>query len=480
MTRKESCFVIAILLLLPLFSMAVVPFFDTSEPRYAEIARIMQQTGDWITPWFSLDVPFWGKPPLSFWAQALAIHVFGVSEFTLRLPSWLCLLATNAVLLTGLRLLYDTRTALLSIIVYSSCALVYVSSGAVLTDPFLTLGTTLSLVAFAVMVQTTATQYLHWWQLGFFLGLAIGLLAKGPLALVLSFAPIFVWYMRHYQSRSTITPKIWLRGFIWVAVLSVPWYILAELKTPGFLDYFIVGEHVKRFVDPGWSGDLYGTAHQQSYGTIWIYWLQASLPWGVIALAILLCSLYNSRLRLTLTKLVKHPLFYYWFSSALFTPLFFSFSANILWTYILPALAGFSVLFAIGVVELDKLLTIPKRLIVLLIALVPTVMVTLSVAVWVKPDLGKTERELLNYVAQQNEINTPVFYLYKPPFSAQFYSAGQVQTITTAELDQILQYDSPFYVAIPKNQVEAISLLLHRPLNSLYSNRRYVLIRVNS
>jgi 4-amino-4-deoxy-L-arabinose transferase-like glycosyltransferase len=68
---------------------ALLPFADTTEPRYAEMARIMAETGDWITPWFDYGVPFWGKPPLSFWTQALSFKLFGVSEFAGRLPSWL-------------------------------------------------------------------------------------------------------------------------------------------------------------------------------------------------------------------------------------------------------------------------------------------------------------------------------------------------------------------------------------------------------
>src|SRR5690606_10973622 len=63
---------LVIVLSLPLVSMELVPFYDTSESRYAEIARVMALSGDWITPWFDVDVPFRGKPPLSFWAQALS------------------------------------------------------------------------------------------------------------------------------------------------------------------------------------------------------------------------------------------------------------------------------------------------------------------------------------------------------------------------------------------------------------------------
>ena len=63
---------LAFVLLVRLGLTALLPFVDTTEPRYAEIARIMAETGDWITPWFDYGVPFWGKPPLSFWTQAVS------------------------------------------------------------------------------------------------------------------------------------------------------------------------------------------------------------------------------------------------------------------------------------------------------------------------------------------------------------------------------------------------------------------------
>lgn len=62
-----------------LLTMAIMPLTDTSEPRYAEIARIMAETGDWVTPWFNYGVPFWGKPPLAFWLEAASFRLFGKS-----------------------------------------------------------------------------------------------------------------------------------------------------------------------------------------------------------------------------------------------------------------------------------------------------------------------------------------------------------------------------------------------------------------
>src|SRR5690606_19411085 len=122
------------------------------------------------------------------------------------------------------------------------------------------------------------------------------------------------------------------------ALLTLPWYIAAEFRTPGFLDYFILGEHVRRFLDPGWAGDLYGSAHRRTYGMIWVYWVQASFPWGILALSVIVGGIWSPRLRSAVQAVYEDPLFFYWATAALFPPVFFTFSANILWTYLLPSL----------------------------------------------------------------------------------------------------------------------------------------------
>jgi len=495
---KAAWVMLAIILVLPLFSMMVVPYYDTSEPRYAEIARIMLETGDWITLWFSPGVPFWGKPPLSFWAQALSMKVFGLTEFAGRFPSWLCLVVTNALFLAGLRATGGLRLALWACIIYSTSALVYISSGAVLTDPFLALGTTLSLVSFARVVQTApalSTQAVsgtkphqaaarrlrierRLWAYGFFVGLAIGLLSKGPLAAVVIFAPLVVWYMFNRKRRTFGVALPWLTGLMLTALLTLPWYILAEMKTPGFLDYFIVGEHVRRFLDPGWAGDLYGSAHRRAYGTIWLYWLQASFPWALLALAIVVGALRSTALRAALQAVHKMPLFGYWVTGAVFTPIFFTFSANILWTYILPSLAAFSVLLAVLLLEVTARYPLPRARLMSTAALVPTLILAASTAAWISPDLRNTERELVRYVARQSEPAVPLFYLSELPFSARFYSSGQAQNLAEADLPRLLHGRNAFYLAVPNDKLGTVSEVANQRLQTLFSNKRYSLVKI--
>ena len=69
---------------------------------------------------------------------------------------------------------------------------------------------------------------------------------------------------------------------ILVFATVLPWYGLAELRTPGFLEYFLVGEHWHRFTVPGWDGDRYGHAHVFARGTIWLFAALAALPWSLL------------------------------------------------------------------------------------------------------------------------------------------------------------------------------------------------------
>ncbi len=64
-------------------------------------------------------------------------------------------------------------------------------------------------------------------------------------------------------------------------LVAAPWYLLAELKTPGFLEYFLLGEHWQRFVTAGWDGDRYGNAHAYPYGSVWLFLLAAAFPWSL-------------------------------------------------------------------------------------------------------------------------------------------------------------------------------------------------------
>ncbi|MBP5077978.1 glycosyltransferase family 39 protein [Pseudomonas chlororaphis] len=403
---------------LRLMTLGLYPLMDTSEARYAEMARKMLELDDWVTPMFDYGVPFWGKPPLAFWTQTLSMQLLGINEFAARLPAWLLHVGSCLILIRFAREEYDERTGLVAAILFSSSSLGLLSAGVVLTDPAL---------GFAVLLAC----YGFWrgtlhgdraWALAGFFGLGLGLLAKGPLALVLVGAQAGLWTLLNKQWRA-LWALPWFSGLALMLLVALPWYIWAELRSPGFLDYFLVGEHWKRYVVSDWAGDLYGSAHARPTGSIWLDLLLALFPWSL--LLPLLYGVYrqHSNMRLSLSFITL------W---ALTTPLFFTFSGNILWTYVLPALPAWCLLLALA---LRTRSNAPGKLVAGLALALP---LGLTVAVVEGGTFQRPQNQQALARAWSDLQATeaaPLYYWGRRSYSGEFYSGGQARRIKSlAEL----------------------------------------------
>ncbi|MBQ0708293.1 MULTISPECIES: glycosyltransferase family 39 protein [unclassified Ochrobactrum] len=335
MTKSRSIlWGLFLLLFIRLLAMIWVPLTDPTEARYAEIARKMVETGNWITPQFDYGVPFWAKPPLHTWLSAAGIAVFGATPFAARLGILLATLATLLILWRWACTLTDRSTAAIAVLVAASSGLFFVSAAFVQTDMVLTLGVTACMAGFYNGLAGSRR-----WAWLFFLGLAVGLLAKGPVAVVLSMTPITVW-MFWRGNWKDVARLPWIGGILLCAILVIPWYVAAEMATPGFLHYFLIGEHIQRFLQPGWTGDLYGAGREHARGSIWLFWIVAALPWSPL-LPILLW-----RLRKTYTP-DGSGLHLYLLLFALTPLVFFTLAANILLAYVLPGIPAAALLAVI-------------------------------------------------------------------------------------------------------------------------------------
>ena len=279
---------LGLLLLARFIGMAAAPLADTTEARYGEISRKMAELNDWVTPWFDHGVPYWGKPPLAFWVTAVSLKSFGVNEFSARLPHLIISLLIVG-LIVWLAARRERHAALPALALISGSFLFFISAGAVMTDIELVLGTTLTMAGFWLALEDadgagSKPIDRSTWRAGalFFGGLVVGLLAKGPVALVLSGAPIFVWIVYNRRWLDAWRRLPWISGLFLTLLIALPWYWLAEQRTPGFLEYFLLGEHWHRFVTPGWKGDLYGTAHVFPVGAIWAFAFVDTLPWSIL------------------------------------------------------------------------------------------------------------------------------------------------------------------------------------------------------
>ena len=339
--RRGLLLLLVVVAAVRLATLGAYPLLDPTESRYAEIARKMLETGNWLVPQVDYGVPFWGKPPLSTWLSALAMAAFGVNEFAARLPSFLLLAGCGALVWHLAALRAGADAALWALVAFATTGLVFISAGAVMTDPALVLATTVSMAGFWIALHGPQSAR-RAAGVAFFAGLAAGLLAKGPVAVVLTMLPVGAWTLWTREWRAAWTRLPWLTGTLLMLALAVPWYWAAERASPGFLDYFLVGEHWKRFVEPGWKGDLYGQAHARPRGTIWVWWFVATLPWSPMALGWLAHALATRSD--SARRLLRDPWCAYLLLWSLAPMLFFTVSGNVLPTYVLPGMPAFALL----------------------------------------------------------------------------------------------------------------------------------------
>jgi len=496
---SQLLLLLAVVLVLRIILMLIFPLTDTTEARYAEVARIMMETGDWITPYFDYNVPFWGKPPLSFWLEAFSFKLFGVHEFSPRLPSLIATLLTTGLIFHFLTSMSDKRTGLWASLIYCSFALVYMLSGAVITDPFLVLGTTLSMVSFVMVLKHKAA----YWAYLFFVGISIGLLSKGPIALVLIGGTIGLWLLFSPKRWHSLKLFPWFSGLILLAVLTLPWYIAAEMKTPGFLEYFILGEHFYRFIIPDWKGDFYGSAHDKPKGTIWLLWFQASFPWGILAILVTLKQLLNQSSRSKLWQVLTKEDISLYIIWALFPMLFFTLSGNILWTYILPGLPPLAIILALYLNQPQNNLTEKyPRLCYLSVLVVPLSLSAFIYYNYQNDNVLRTEKYLIEYYDSVATEKEPLVFVGERSFSARYYSHGKAQLMSMEEFkkhfrqnqytqDHDLQshdlqsHDlqnqsqaSSYYIAVPEDLVNSIKKTTHLSLETLFSNKSYELFKI--
>ena len=258
----------------------LLPLMDKTEARYAEIARIMVETNNWIILQIDYNIPFWAKPPLSTWLSAISIKVFGLHDFYIRLPY----LITSIVIILFISR-YDkieNKIFFLTPLILLLMPEFYLHAGVVSTDTMLNFSIILTMISFWEAVSKESES--KWWYL-FFIGIGLGLLSKGPIILILTIPPIFTWFLINKEELQKLKKIPILSGLTLTFLISCPWYYLMELKSPGFIDYFIYGEHFRRFFDSGWKGDLYGFAKQQPVGIIWLFSIMTIFPWSLIIIS---------------------------------------------------------------------------------------------------------------------------------------------------------------------------------------------------
>lgn len=220
---------------------------ESSDARYAEIARAMYLSGDYIHPNL-MDVHHYHKPPLTYQITTLGYHLFGINSFGARFFLQIAILIQLILVYAlTLQLFSKKETALWAAIIYFSFPLVLVASRNLTTDAFLTMFALLSMYTWVRYRKEGNTKYLYF----FTLSLALGFLTKGP---VIFIVPILfvISYNRIQVPKNSFG---YHHLFAWILFIGIAfsWFIYLAIQDLHFLEYFLGHQTVDRFAKNAFS-----------------------------------------------------------------------------------------------------------------------------------------------------------------------------------------------------------------------------------
>ena len=239
--------------------LATLPYFvklgssslwDSNEAFYAETPREMIEGGDFINPTFNHQ-PRFNKPPLVYWVVALFYKVFGVSEAVERIP-----IAIAAMVLIGTALLlgqaaFSTDAGLMAAIALAATPRFLMFSRRIIIDVYLAMFMSLALLLFVLSELHPRRRKLCLSLM--YVSLGLGVLTKGPVAVLLPAAAILAYLALH--RRLNVLRELMLpAGLLIIAAIVVPWYgaIYAEHGWR-YIKAFLLDDNISRYTQPLWG-----------------------------------------------------------------------------------------------------------------------------------------------------------------------------------------------------------------------------------
>ncbi|MDP8219179.1 MAG: glycosyltransferase family 39 protein, partial [Candidatus Theseobacter exili] len=231
-------FISAIIIFLRLGSS---PLLDPDEPRYAETARQMLITGDWVTPRFNGDVR-WDKPPLFYWLVGFSYKLFGVSEWAARFPA--ALLGFLGIFITYWigYFIWGRRTGFFSGLILATSLEYILVARLSITDMTLTFFILASL-AFYLKTRGGDRRFAFW----FWIVCALAVLTKGPIGILLPFLIIVVDTLISWKYKN-LSCLVSAEGILAFLIIALSWFFVeASIHGREYLEYFFLEHNLGRF-----------------------------------------------------------------------------------------------------------------------------------------------------------------------------------------------------------------------------------------
>ncbi len=257
--------------------------WDVDEPNNAVCAREMLLAGNWWVPMFNGDLRY-DKPILIYWLLMPLYSLFGINEWTARLPSAMAITLLVWVVFEMTRRLTDRSTGLLAGLLLASSLHIILIARACVPDPLLMLSLGFALPAFLLHDQRWRQQQgptMPGLLIMAYIALGLGVLAKGPVAVVMPAMVLGAFLLLAGRWQDWRRFYVW-RGTLIVMLIALPWYITVGVLTDGdWLRGFLLHHNIDRF-----TGALQG--HHGFPGYYVLTYLLGWFPWsGLMGMALL-------------------------------------------------------------------------------------------------------------------------------------------------------------------------------------------------
>ena len=312
------------------FGLSAFGLVGADEPRYAQIAREMLVRHDLVTPTL-YGKPWLEKPPLYYWRAMQEYWLFGVSDWAARLPSAIAATVMVAVIYFFLRRFRPGSQLNGALMTAASTGVIGFARGAG-TDMLLTAAFVVGMLLW--FVWYTGERRL--WLLLFYFFMALGTLAKGPVAPVLAALIIVVFALAQRETR-LIVRTLWMPGILFFLAVALPWYVAVQIRNPQFVREFILQHNLGRF-----ASNMYH--HRQPFWYFVPVLLLAVMPWTALVIAGWAETIKGWREQPVRREDALPKFLLLWPAATL---VFFSISASKLPGYILPAVPACTVLAAL-------------------------------------------------------------------------------------------------------------------------------------
>jgi 4-amino-4-deoxy-L-arabinose transferase-like glycosyltransferase len=259
-------------------SMFTPGLLDDADSTHAEAAREMVVSGDYVTLHIN-GVRYLEKAPLPYWLVAISYKIFGVSEFSTRLPMVLSVMLLGLMGFCWGRQAFGERTGIYAGLFVYTCAGIYLFTRILIPEVLLSLLIAAALYFFLTALEPEAAAWR--WYAGYGL-IALGVLTKGLIALVFPCGAAFFFLLVTGEWRRWRDFRL-VSGLALFIVIAAPWHILAGVRNPGtaehhgFLWFYFVNEHLLRFLGKRYPRD-YNKLPAALYWSLHLVWL---FPWSL-------------------------------------------------------------------------------------------------------------------------------------------------------------------------------------------------------